>query len=108
MLKLGDASGTKSVVVASNLRRALATVLIGLWRRLTTTGEKVKVLSSLQEVTFNIDGVAIANEYECPPLPRVTSFAKTQEATFNASKMVDPELNKGNKSTSSNGMLHPV
>ena len=50
----------KSVVVSSNLRRAVSTATIGFLHRLKRTQERIHILSSLQEVTFNIDGVSLA------------------------------------------------
>ena len=57
-----------SVLVASNLRRAIQTLTIGLWGRLMRSGEKIHVLSCLQEVTFNVDGLALAARRELPEL----------------------------------------
>lgn len=49
----------KSILVSSNLRRAVSTGVIGFLPRLKRTQERFHILSSLQEVTFNIDGLSL-------------------------------------------------
>jgi broad specificity phosphatase PhoE len=58
-----------SVVVASNLRRAIATAGIGLAERLRRTGESVHVLTPLQEISPNIDALSITPAFTSPVLP---------------------------------------
>mmetsp|Transcript_17265 Transcript_17265/g.42503 ORF Transcript_17265/g.42503 Transcript_17265/m.42503 type:complete len:359 (-) Transcript_17265:386-1462(-) len=57
-----------SIIVSSNLRRAVATTAIAFWDRLERTGEKVYVLSSLQEMARNVDAYALAGTREAVPL----------------------------------------
>ena len=60
--------GGKSVVVTSNLQRAIETAAIALWGRLQRTGEQVHVLSDLQEVSRNVDTMSP------PPPPSPPSY----------------------------------
>ena len=56
----GDPGAPKSTVVSSNLRRAISTVVIGLWDRLAQPGaEKVIILQQLQEISRNPDTLSI-------------------------------------------------
>lgn len=59
-------SPQKSILVCSNLRRALSTVCIGLQGRLTRTGEKIVVLPQLQEMSRNPDTLSITPKFEQP------------------------------------------
>lgn len=52
--------GPPSVLATSNLRRSASTAAIALAERLRRTGEAVAVLSSLQEVSPNVDTLALA------------------------------------------------
>lgn len=52
----GTSTTSKSVLVSSNLRRALSTGTIAFLNRLKRTQEKIHILSNLQEITFMIDG----------------------------------------------------
>lgn len=63
----GDSSG--SVIVSSNLRRAASTVYIALHERLKQTGEKIMLLSTLQEMSRNVDTVAVSPPHALAPLP---------------------------------------
>ncbi|KNC82583.1 hypothetical protein SARC_05134 [Sphaeroforma arctica JP610] len=58
----GDLDGPshKSVLVCSNLRRAIATATLGLRDRIQRTGEKIHMLSCLQEISRNVDTIALA------------------------------------------------
>jgi hypothetical protein len=58
----------KSVVVTSNLQRAIETAAIALWGRLQRTGEQVHVLSDLQEVSRNVDTMSLSDSAGLPPL----------------------------------------
>ena len=63
-------AGTKgtSILVTSNLRRAAQTMGIAFWDRVAVTGEKIYVLSSLQEMARNVDTCALAGPGEPVPL----------------------------------------
>ena len=60
------AEADKSIVVSSPLRRAVSTVAIALHDRLAKRKEKVKLLSSLQEVSFNPDTLCLAAKGKGP------------------------------------------
>ncbi|KEG13013.1 hypothetical protein DQ04_01271130 [Trypanosoma grayi] len=51
-----------SVVVCSNLRRAMETAVIGLGPRITSTQEKILIDSALQEGSRNIDAQSLSTE----------------------------------------------
>eukprot|EP00611_Tribonema_gayanum_P020163 TRINITY_DN3626_c0_g1_i3.p1 TRINITY_DN3626_c0_g1~~TRINITY_DN3626_c0_g1_i3.p1 ORF type:complete len:333 (-),score=105.50 TRINITY_DN3626_c0_g1_i3:200-1198(-) len=84
-----------SVLTTSNLRRAIATGLIVFWDRLRQTRENFLVLSCLQEVTFNVDGISLLENGEVPD--GSVGRALGQEIAF------DAEFNAGTKGLRSNG-----
>lgn len=51
-----------SVVVSSNLRRAMETALVGVAPRITVTGERIVMDSTLQEGSQNIDAQSFSTE----------------------------------------------
>lgn len=58
----GD-EGTCSVICSSTLRRAVSTTIISLWPRIEANpGTKVYILSSLQEISRNVDTRALSGE----------------------------------------------
>lgn len=62
----------KSVIVSSNLRRAVNTTANALWSRLSASGstEKIVIHSALQEVARNVDTYALAsNKGDVVPTP---------------------------------------
>lgn len=63
---LNGESEEKSILTTSNLRRAIATGLICLWDRVRHTKERFYVLSCLQEVTTNVDGISLLEKGEGP------------------------------------------
>ena len=77
---LSGKKGT-SIIVASNLRRAVQTTAIAFWDRLAKTGEKIYILSCLQEMARNVDTRALAGAQESPPLhgleSKVENIAET-------------------------------
>jgi hypothetical protein len=81
----GAAGAPPSVLASSNLRRALSTAGIALAERLRRTGESVSVLSSLQEISPNIDTLAITPPHASPVLPGL------RHVKF------DPSYHSGNK-----------
>lgn len=88
-----------SVVVSSNLRRAMATALLGLDPRLSANrGEKITIDSSLQEGSRNADAQSFMTEkFRLADAP-VLSYQTAAElgARF------DPSLSLGNKTLASN------
>ncbi|GET93004.1 hypothetical protein, conserved [Leishmania tarentolae] len=84
---------TTSVVVSSNLRRAMETALVGLSPRLTVTQERIVIDSALQEGTQNIDAQSLSTETgKIAPckLGTITDPLKL-------SLVFDPYLNTGNR-----------
>ena len=64
----GD-SEEKSIVVSSTLRRAIATTLLALWPRVNKLREKVRILSTLQEISRNVDTRSISEPRKVADLP---------------------------------------
>lgn len=88
-------STSTSVVVSSNLRRALQTVALALKSRFDKDpADKVVVLSALQEISTNIDTLSITPPFTQPKLTDVT----LNEDRF------DVAYNSGNKMLRGNGL----
>ena len=101
----GDKPG--SVVVCSTLRRALSTTTIALWPRLDKSSEKIIVLSSLQEISRNIDTRALSNPKEVADLPfsRIIGCCQHSDGhLFQPEQIFDPTENFGNKTLSFTGI----
>lgn len=64
-------SKTSSVVVSSNLRRAIATACVGLKDKLRKSGDTITLLSCLQEISPNIDTLALAKAHTVPTMTNV-------------------------------------
>jgi broad specificity phosphatase PhoE len=97
----GEKNVENSVLVCSNLRRAIATAALAFQDRITKTKEQILLLSSLQEISRNVDANALAKPREIPDLHVIEDrmFASYDPtAVFNAS------FNDGQKKLSSNGM----
>lgn len=94
-----------SIICSSNLRRALSTGTIGCWERLRRTQEKIHILSCLQEVTFNIDGVALAKAQDYPELcdEELAAF-QMKKNSFNPERYYNARENDGNKQVHSVGI----
>lgn len=91
-----------SIIVSSTLRRAIATTVLGLWDRLSKTGEQVHLLSSLQEISRNVDTFALspANGLSDLPDDRVSPHCEG----YNPAKLYNVANNFGNKNRSFYGM----
>lgn len=74
-----------SIVVTSNLRRAIDTARIGSAARLELPNEKIHVLSSLQEIGRNIDTLTISDAYAIQPhvLSSALRIEKGRDDLFN-------------------------
>jgi len=77
---LGD-----SIVVTSNLRRAISTAVIALWDRFSTTKECIHILPCLQELGMNVDTHTPILEAQ---VPQVSSFEKTSKK-LNVQKLTE-------------------
>ncbi|KAF1334699.1 Histidine phosphatase superfamily, clade-1, partial [Globisporangium splendens] len=77
-----------SVIVTSNLRRSIDTARIASAARLELPGEKIHVLSSLQEIGRNIDTLTISDAYAIKPqaLSSVLRLEKKHDDLFNLSE----------------------
>ena len=73
-----------SVLCTSTLRRAAATVAISCGERLRRTGETVYALSDLQEMSPNVDTLALAGKGETPPLREKQASAMKCSGSYNA------------------------
>ena len=93
--KLTDGS---SIIVSSCLRRAIATTTLGLWPRISKTNDKIHLLSSLQEISRNIDTYALSPSNSIADLPfqRIIPHCGG-ENNFNISKIYETTQNFGNK-----------
>ena len=100
------------VLWTSNLRRSIATVVIGLWGRLSrNTGEKVHVQSFLQEISTNVDTLALAEALEVPEMDLSRPLGLTHASNkmgssggFSMQKYLDPRGNRGNKPIFGSGL----
>jgi hypothetical protein len=95
-----------SVIVTSTLRRAISTTTIALWDRVNKTGEKVHLLSSLQEISRNVDTRALssANEIADLPFSRIIGHCTPEVGAFNPDTIFDTSGNYGNKTRSFYGI----
>ncbi len=99
-----------SIIVSSNLRRALSTVAIGLKQRLERTNEKIIIHSACQEISRNVDCVASAPAGQIPHMEGPDSgsapkmMAKSADGTYRAENIFNPALNTGQKPLDENGL----
>jgi hypothetical protein len=99
----GKSLTSTSVIVSSNLRRAIATTTVILWPRLQRTHEKILILSNLQEISRNIDTKALAGRGVIPDLHRVGEHV-TDSSLFKPEELYDVTENLGNKTSYFNGI----
>ncbi|KAA8491436.1 hypothetical protein FVE85_2451 [Porphyridium purpureum] len=94
-----------SVVTCSNLRRSMETALIGLTKRFELTEEPLHVLTALQEVTVNVDGIPLAEKHAVPEFgANVAQYFPKSFKSSNPSGSFDVSMNTGNKPVDSNGL----
>lgn len=112
LLNVGGSSCGNSMVVSSNLRRAISTAAIGLSDRFASQfkgvnggdGEDILLLPSLQEISFNPDaqtilpphGVAHPTWCDC----NIPGIPKDKFST-----LVDTQYHEGNKALNSTGLI---
>jgi hypothetical protein len=94
----GKLPESSSIIVSSSLRRAVATTTLGLWPRISRTHEKIHILSSLQEISRNVDTYALSPAGQVADLPfsRLTPHCGGEDR-LNPSKVYDASQNFGNK-----------
>ncbi|KAL9190511.1 hypothetical protein ACHAXT_000217 [Thalassiosira profunda] len=109
LLAVGEESKPSSIVVSSNLRRAISTAAIGLADRFAVTSEDagdddILLLPCLQEISFNPDALSIL-----PPKgvahPTWCDRDIPGFAPGKFSQLVDTKLHLGNKAVDSNGLV---
>lgn len=88
-----------SVMVTSSLRRAIATTTLALWPRIKKKKEKMYILSSLQEISRNVDTRALSGPKEIPDVPfsRIAGHCKFDDKSFDPELVFDASENFGNK-----------
>jgi broad specificity phosphatase PhoE len=94
---LGTDNNTTSVIVASNLLRAVETITIALADRLAATNEKVYIRSELQEISRNLDAVSLAPPLKLPLSPRACVVQAHEGASLDYGSLYDADGNRGNK-----------
>ncbi|KAG5467062.1 hypothetical protein LSCM1_01243 [Leishmania martiniquensis] len=82
-----------SVVVSSNLRRAMETALVGVSPRLTVTQERIVMDSALQEGSQNIDAQSLSTEAGKIAPCRLGNISNPAKL----GTVFDPHLNSGNR-----------
>ena len=90
---------SKSVVCSSNLRRAAQTILLGLKNRLDASDEKIQCLTSLQEISTNVDTLSITPPHKAP-----RHLGQGVPARLAHGDRWDPSLNSGNKRLRGRGL----
>jgi hypothetical protein len=103
MYDIINGKSLSSVVVSSNLRRAIATTTVSLWPRLQRSHEKILILSNLQEISRNIDTKALAGRGVIPDLHRVGEHI-SDSSLFKPDELYDVTENLGNKTSYFNGI----
>lgn len=105
LLNVGQAKGN-SMVVSSNLRRAISTAAIGLSDRFAAAhaGDDILLLPSLQEISFNPDAQTIL-----PPRgvahPTWCDMSIPGVPVDKFSKLIDTQYHTGNKALDSTGLI---
>ncbi|QDZ19725.1 hypothetical protein HOP50_03g22420 [Chloropicon primus] len=91
-------SGDKDCkLVASNLRRSMATAAIGFSSRIGKTNEKIQIVPYLQEITRNVDAVSLAGKGE------VQANLGGSLGGVDTEQLFDPRINTGSKPVSLTG-----
>jgi len=94
----GDDNAPPAVVVSSQLRRAIVTGVVGVWPRLKKNQfEQVKLLSDLQEGSFNVDCVPLSNPGEAPKMTNLDELKEEGLSDERLGRLFDASLNRGDK-----------
>lgn len=91
----GSPGAPVALLVSSQLRRAVVTVVVALRDRLEKSGERIHLQSSCQEISRNFDTMALAPQYEAPPC------LDLPDPTFGV--LFDASANGGNKTLKTPG-----
>jgi len=103
----GERNAPKSLLVSSNLRRALSTVAAGFAHRLKKNPEeKILILPCLQEISRNPDTLSITPPYSTVNASWIEKGLDKSEKSFQYiySNQCDMGLHKGNKPLDTNGL----
>ena len=100
---LKEQDDTTSVIVASNLLRAIETITIALADRLVVTGEQIYVRSELQEISRNFDAISLLPPLMLPHTPRTSVVAAHAGAALDYRSLYCTDGNRGNKDI----LIHP-
>ncbi|EUD65790.1 hypothetical protein C922_03773 [Plasmodium inui San Antonio 1] len=85
----------KSVVLCSDLRRAITTCFIALQDRFKTSDENVYLLKSLQELSRNVDSITLFNFYHKYVTPKTKNYVSDDvDALIKQKVKVAPQTNK--------------
>jgi hypothetical protein len=107
-LTLLNGDGEPTVIVSSPLRRAIETTTIGLRKRLKEKGEQIHVLSSLSEISFNVDTIALADApHSLPPLQSLIKFCANDTSmrfSVTPNNLFDASAQFGQKPIRGNGL----
>eukprot|EP00733_Pompholyxophrys_punicea_P001338 Pompholyxophrys_punicea_v1_NODE_626_length_1565_cov_21.466225.p1 type:complete len:334 gc:universal NODE_626_length_1565_cov_21.466225:1034-33(-) len=101
----GDKGTDNSVIVCSNLRRAIATCAFATLGRVEKTKEKIFIMTSLQEISRNIDANAIAGKNS---LPDLHVMKKELPSSYDPKLTFNTSLNTGNKPIFGNGLTRLI
>mmetsp|Transcript_27016 Transcript_27016/g.27255 ORF Transcript_27016/g.27255 Transcript_27016/m.27255 type:complete len:351 (+) Transcript_27016:110-1162(+) len=104
IIKILRGESETSVIVSSNLRRAISTTTIALWPRIERTGEKIVILSSLQEVSRNVDTKTVTGYRTVPNLSRLADVLDKFGKPFLSENVFEVSENHGNKKSSFYGI----
>ena len=105
----GDAP-ENSIIVSSQLRRALATTAVALKPRLERTNEKILIHSACQEMSRNVDCMATSDPGQIPRMEGVDCgnaeemMTKKDQDKYVADEIFNPALNGGHKPLSERGL----
>ena len=78
--------------------------LVALWKRLERTGEKILILSNLQEISRNIDTQALSYAKSVPDLSRLAHHISTNQRPFDPAKVFDTKGHSGSKTFAFTGV----
>jgi len=99
-----------SLIVSSQLRRALATVGIALKKRLERTNEKILIHSACQEMSRNVDCMATSEPGCIPNMEGADCgraaelMTKSNQDSYKADEIFNPALNGGHKPLNERGL----
>lgn len=96
-------SDAKTVIVSSNLLRAVETATLAFADRLEKTREQVYIRSELQEISRNLDTVALAPPLKLPLSPRTAVIEALGGTGLDFDHLYCADGNRGNKAV----MGHP-